>query len=128
MQEFPQAKEDVLLEMDYLRKRLRGLEEDLERLDADADEGWELLNPREERAPYDGVISFTGEVENVLAHGVDLSEGGVCFEVQQDLDFTLRMMLGDDDTRRKAKLAWAQRMGDGRTRFGFEFTDEEPAK
>ena len=125
MQDYPQAKEDLLLEMDYLRKRLQTLEEDLERIDADADEAWELLNPREERKPFDGVISFSGDFENVLAHGVDVSKGGVCFEVQRDVCFLLRMKTDEHDVQRRAALAWSQRMGDGRTRLGFEFVQDD---
>ncbi len=128
MQNIQKAKEHVLQQMDDLRKRLGQLEADLELLNEDADQGWDLLNPREKRPDYDGDLTLGGDFAEVEAHGVDLSEGGVCFEVQEDLTFVLFLKVDDEDVERRASLAWSRRMADGRTRLGFKFVgDDQPA-
>jgi hypothetical protein len=124
MNDIPQLKDDLLLEIDYLRGRLRRLEEDLAKFDGDASAAWEELNPREERRPFEGTFTFSGDFDEVEARGVDLSSGGVCFEIGGDLPFSLQVRQGEEVIERSASLAWAQRLGDGKCRFGFEFTDD----
>ncbi|MFT5285435.1 MAG: hypothetical protein ACI8TQ_001600 [Planctomycetota bacterium] len=126
MQELPQLKDDLILEIDFLRERLAKLEKDLVRYDANNGKAWAEVNPREERKPFVGTFSFTGDFDEVEARGVDLSPGGVCFEIGGDLPFSLQMRQGAKIIERSGSLAWARRMAEGKCRFGFEFTDLAP--
>jgi len=126
MQDIPQLKDDLILEIDYLRSRLQKLEDDLIQFDEQASSGWDELNPRQERKPFEGTFTFAGNFEEVEARGVDLSEGGVCFEIGGDLPFALQVRYGARIVERIGSLAWAQRLGNGKCRFGFEFLDKAP--
>ena len=126
MQDIPQLRDDLLLEIEYLRGRLAKLETDLTEFDENASTGWNELNPRQKRKPFEGAFSFSGDFDEVEARGVDLSDGGVCFEIGGDLPFSVQVRCGDRVVERSGSLAWAQRMGNGKCRFGFEFTDLAP--
>lgn len=113
-------KDEIELEMGYLRKRLDGLREELAEIDGATEELWRELNPREERESFDAEVEIAGIAESLEAHGIDRSDSGACVEFAGDL--RLRLSFGEEAGGvRLGRLAWARRMGDGRTRIGVEF-------
>ena len=80
---------------------------------------------RAERQPLQAQIEFIGDFDIVEAQGVNLSSGGICFEVSESLAFEMRFEAGDGQHRHRAHLAWMEALPDGGHRFGFKFVPDE---
>lgn len=83
------------------------------------------LDERPHREPLDADIEFIGDFDVVSARGIDVSPGGVCFEVDESLAFEMRYTANGEVQTHRAHLAWLQRLPQGGYRFGFEFVDVE---
>lgn len=84
-------------------------------------------HPRQPRREIGAEIEFIADFDLVLAEGVDLSEGGICFEVDRDLPFEMRFELDGNRYEKRANLVWVRRQSDGRYRLGFQFIPPEPS-
>ncbi len=78
-------------------------------------------NPRQSRREIQADIEFIADFDLVRAGGIDLSEGGICFEVDRHLPFEMRFELEGRRHEKRANLVWVRRIGDGRCRLGFRF-------
>ena len=76
---------------------------------------------REDRRRMDAQIEFIADFDIVQAKGIDLSEGGICFEVREELPFEMRFEIGEKEYRKRARLVWLERLQEGGYRLGFEF-------
>lgn len=74
------------------------------------------------REPLQVPISFIADFDILDAAGVDLSEGGICFETDAPLTFHLRFEHEGQTVDRHARLAWVSRT-DGGNRLGLRFVD-----
>lgn len=119
------TREELLSDLESLRKRLANLE--IELTDGQTDLG-PILNPSDrvvERESFQGEIEFEVEAERHPARGVNSSPGGVCFKCDMPMIFRLRIHLEDGSIQeRRAQLVWANRDLDLANRLGFEFLDE----
>ena len=77
--------------------------------------------PRPTRKAIESHIEFIGDFDIVSASGVDLSEGGICFDVTECLPFEMRFEMDGVNHHHRAKLVWMRRLTEGGYRFGFEF-------
>lgn len=66
-------------------------------------------------------IEFIGDFDIVRARGVNLSGGGICFEISECLPFEMRFEANGEKHTHRARLVWLKRLEDGACRFGFEF-------
>jgi hypothetical protein len=82
-------------------------------------------SPRQPRREIQADIEFIADFDLVRAEGIDLSEGGICFEVGRDLPFEMRFELEGRRRENRANLVWVRRIGDGRYRLGFQFVPPE---
>lgn len=76
---------------------------------------------RSKREVLEAVIEFIGDFDIVKASGIDVSDGGICFEVEESLAFEMRFTAYGEVQSHRAHLAWLQRLREGGYRLGFEF-------
>ena len=81
---------------------------------------------RAQRRELDAEIEFIGDFDLVSARGVDISEGGICFEVGEGFPFEMQFQWDGEEHRHRARLVWMKRLEDGSYRCGFEFVSPEP--
>ncbi len=82
-----------------------------------------------ERAEMDTHIEFIADFDLIEAKTINLSEGGICFEVAAPLPFEMRFEAGGRTHEHRAHLIWMMRLPQGGCRFGCQFTPrEEEAK
>lgn len=95
-------------------------------LESSAPEGGGGSSGRQSRRTLRTVLEFVGDFDVVQATGVDLSEGGICFELDQALGFELRFEVGGAVHQRRACLVWAKPLDGGGCRCGFRFLGPAP--
>ncbi len=83
--------------------------------------------PRASRDQLQTEIQFIGDFGLVKARGIDLSDGGICFEVDEDIPFDMEFKLDGEIHRYRARLVWMRRQVEGSSRFGFEFLEAPPS-
>jgi hypothetical protein len=76
---------------------------------------------RSPRVELGADIEFIGDFDIVNATGIDISDGGLCFELSAPLPFDMRFEHKEEDHSYRANLAWMRQLPDGKYRFGFEF-------
>jgi len=76
---------------------------------------------RQARYPLDADIEFIGDFDVVRAKGVNISEGGICFEVHQELPFEMRFDVNGRQEYRRAHCVWMRRLPSGGYHFGLRF-------
>jgi len=81
--------------------------------------------PRQKRKPLPTSIEFIGDFDLVEAHGVNISEGGICFEVQGGLPFEMRFQHQGKTYQKRGQIAWVKKRQDGSYQFGFMFVPPE---
>lgn len=86
--------------------------------------GQEEIVIRPERIPLDGDIEFIGDFDILKAKGINISEGGVAFEVENGLPFEMRFQVDDETKTYRAELVWMKRLPHGGYRMGLKFVGE----
>ena len=75
---------------------------------------------RSERSSLEAQIEFIGDFDIVEASGVDMSDGGICFDMSGALRFDMKVTTSDWEQIQRANLAWMKRLESG-YRFCFEY-------
>lgn len=70
-------------------------------------------------------VEFIGDFDVVEAESVNVSDQGICFEMQENLPFEMRFELNGELHQHRAHLVWMKRLEDGKTRCGFQFVETE---
>ena len=104
-----------------LRQRVAQLEG--ERAPVSQQSGADLT--RLDRAQFDADIEFIGDFDVVQAKGVNISQGGICFEINGPLAFDMRLDLQGAGGIRRANLLWMKSRRDNRYQLGFEFVSPD---
>lgn len=85
----------------------------------------EKIAQRPKREPFHAGIECIGDFDILNAEGIDLSEGGICFELAGALPFEMRFETGENDEKEteehRAHLVWIRELDEGRFRLGFRF-------
>jgi hypothetical protein len=68
-------------------------------------------------------IESIADFDLIRAHGVNLSETGIAFEVDQPPAFEMRFKMEGRVRTHGAQLMWMKRQPEGNYRFGFRFYD-----
>jgi hypothetical protein len=113
------TKEQLIEELQALRRRVERLEETPPGSAADR-------TARPVRRELKADIEFIGDFDVVGATGLDVSEGGICFEVRQSLPFEMRFELEGQKQQHRAHLVWARPLPAGGYRLGFRFVPPKP--
>ena len=72
-------------------------------------------------------IHFIGDFGLIEASGIDLSDGGICFETGEDIPFDMEFEYEGKVHQHRAHMVWMRRLEDGRCRFGFQFHSDSPS-
>ena len=122
MQDSQKTKAQFIKELAELRDRLAALTDENAADTADAGDA-----TRPERSQLQTSIQFIGDFGLVEAKGLDLSEGGIGFEIEQDIPFDMEFEIDGELHQHRARMVWMQRLADGRSRFGFQFITAPPS-
>ncbi len=79
---------------------------------------------RPERLPLDADVEFIGDFDVLQAKGINISEGGIAFEVEGGLPFEMRFNSGEENTEYRAELVWMKRLPSGGYRMGLKFVGQ----
>ena len=109
----PKTKKELLAEIKALHQRLAAAEK------AAADEG----DQRTQRERLQTSIEFIADFDVLAAEGINLSPGGICFELREPLPFEMRFTLTGRTRQHRAYLAWMKLLPEGGCRCGFKFVD-----
>lgn len=82
---------------------------------------------RSERNELSTSIHFIGDFGLIEASGIDLSEGGICFETDEDIPFDMEFEYKGTVHQQRAHMVWMRRLEHGRCRFGFQFHSDSPS-
>jgi hypothetical protein len=114
-------------ETESLSRRVEALERENQMLRQALEESDASSNQRREpRQVVSADIEFIANFDVLEATAINLSEGGICFEVDREITFDMQFEIDDQSYNRRARLAWMQRLPDGRYRFGFSFIPQDP--
>ena len=122
MQDSQKTKAQLIEELAECRDRLAALTDETA---ADAAAAADATRP--ERSQLQTSIQFIGDFGLVEAKGLDLSEGGIGFELEQDIPFDMEFEIDGELHQHRARMVWMQRLADGRSRFGFQFITAPPS-
>ncbi|MGY8825012.1 MAG: PilZ domain-containing protein [Candidatus Latescibacterota bacterium] len=111
-------RDKLINELNELRQRVSSLEQQL------ADD---RKPQRDERNEFSTAIQFIGDFGLVKAKGLDLSDGGVGFEVEEDIPFDMEFEYKGQTHQHRANLVWMRRLPNGCSRFGFQFLEASPS-
>ena len=82
-------------------------------------------NHRAARAPLATAIEYICDFDIAGATGVNLSESGICFDVDESLVFEMQFVLDGERHSHRAELVRMEMLPDGRYRFGLKFAPEQ---
>ena len=119
MQDHEKSKEQLIDELQDLRARLADLEPAGPSEKEAQSSGTE--QSRYPRNDIEAPIVFIGGFNLIYAQGLNLSQGGVCFEISEHLPFEMEFDLGGEVHKHAANLIWMNRLPTGRSRLGLEF-------
>ena len=115
---------DPLAEISRLTTELAAMRQrvaQLEREQAPPEQQPEANFSRPYRAEFDADIEFIGDFDIVQARGINISNGGICFEILEPLSFDMRFDCQGEERIRSANLAWMKSDTDNKYQLGFEF-------
>ena len=84
-----------------------------------------VRNARALRESMETEIEFIGDFDLLVARGINISEGGICFETQEAFPFEMKFEWKGKTCRRRGRLVWVERTERGGYRLGFEFVPSE---
>ncbi len=125
MEESRKTKIQLLDEIERLRRRVAELEAASPSASSPKGVAISGSSSRSPRIQMEAVIEFIGDFDVVQARGVNLSEGGICFEVVGPLPFEMKFDMQGREMRQRAHLLWMKRLSDEKFRYGFRFVPLE---
>jgi len=123
MQDIKKTKDQLVKEMESLRRKISALEKKV----LGSGESIVRTPPkqRNHREELEADIEFIGDFDIVKAKGINISPGGLCLHLTEDLPFEFQFMNKGKLERCRAHLVWLKQLPDGTYRFGFKFTNDE---
>lgn len=118
------TREQLIEEVAALRKQVADLRDEVAALGV-TKKAVEPQAPRTPRSALLAPITFIGNFSLVQAQGIDLSEGGVCFEVAEDLPFEMEFEIDGEVHQHQGILVWMKKLESGGSRWGFKFVPAE---
>ncbi len=112
----------LLRENERLHQRIKALEERVRSMETAREHQDDDRMFRPPRRPMKANIEFIADFDVIEARGIDLSEGGVSFEVDEDLPFEMQFELNGRYYKNRAHLVWMKRLTSGGYRFGLMFS------
>ena len=66
-----------------------------------------------------------GDFNLIQARDVNLSEDGICFEINYDIPFEMEFEFQEKLQQQRAHLIWMKQLENGRNQFGFKFVPSD---
>lgn len=121
MKDYKKTKAQLIDELNVLRQQVAELDTKTDILEKKAEsisKKWIARSPRVELYVD---IEFIGDFDIVQAKGINLSEGGICFEMAEALPFEMQFAVEGKMQKHRAHLIWMKRIPEGGFRFGLKF-------
>ena len=125
MKDYQKTKAQLIDELETLRRRVTELESKTDVSATKAENNSKQWIARSPRVELYVDIEFMGDFDIVQAKGINLSEGGICFEIAEALPFEIQFALEGKIRKHRAHLIWMKRMPEGGYRFGLKFVRPE---
>lgn len=120
MQDLEKTKAELIEELKLLRQKV-------ENQDSEGNNNTsQRVQRRQERFPFKTRIEFIGDFDIVEAQGVNISEGGMCFQISSELPFELRYEKDELVQQKRAILVWVRKSDNKGYLLGLRFTNPEP--
>jgi len=117
----------LIEEVAALRREISLLRSGIERLKAEQSGIPTPLKPRSPRKRVQGDIEFIADFDVIEASAIDLSEGGICFEIEdEEMPYEMRFTVDGRERKKRAQLVWVERRDEGGYRLGLEFVPPKP--
>ncbi|OQY58945.1 MAG: hypothetical protein B6245_09295 [Desulfobacteraceae bacterium 4572_88] len=126
MKDYQKTKAQLIEELEATRRQLTKLESELAKKEGLSENQDKTVASRPIRKEIHAAIEFIADFDIIEAKGINLSEGGICFELDEDLPFEMQFTLDGTRHRHRAHLIWVKRLPNGGYRFGLEFVQPEP--
>ncbi len=126
MDDHRKSKEQLIEELQQLRSQINqaeGKKPLLEAVDKKSSNKWII---RQTRDTLNADVEFIGDFDIMDAKGVNISEGGISFEMRTELPFEMQFEREGTMERHRAHLMWVRRLPKGGFRFGLKFVADEP--
>lgn len=116
------TKAELLEEIDALREQVRVLEKKTRGPKKGAEEVKGMAPTRSNRKPIRTHVEFIADFDVIEATGINISEGGICFAIEEDLPFEMRFEMDGQVHQHRGHLVWVRRDPDAGYQFGLMFT------
>ncbi len=121
MHDEEKTKNELIEELNLLRRKKNNCSENRQQ-----QVPCQQAQKRQQRVPIKTRIEFIGDFDIVEAHGVNISEGGICFKIDSDLPFELKYEQEGIVQQQRANLVWVRKSEARGYLLGLKFTDPEP--
>ena len=119
------TREQLIGELQDLRSRLAELEERIAEKEEKPPAPQPQHGSRSHRRELPTEIHVIGDFSLIQARGVNVSESGICFEVNYDIPFEMEFEQEGELHQHRAHLVWMRQLEDGRNQFGFQFVPSD---
>lgn len=109
-------------EIEDLKKKIVDLENKLTAL---SETNKKIFINRLPRVEMCADIEAIGDFDILKAKGIEISEGGISFEMEEDLPFELQFFLKDQLFKQRVHLVWLEKKQEGGYRCGFRFVEKD---
>ena len=123
MNDYKKTKAELVKELEAVRRVLAKVKSEPD--GPKSDKEWESQAVRQPRWELDAAIEFIADFDIIKAKGINISEGGICFELDDDLPFEMQFRHKECLHRQRACLIWVKRLSRGGYRFGLKFVPPE---
>ncbi|MFP4348946.1 MAG: PilZ domain-containing protein [Thermodesulfobacteriota bacterium] len=127
MKDTYKTKAQLITELDRARRQIGELRSELDALKSKKKTGSDRLESRPPRQEIRTHVEFIADFDVIEARGINISEGGICFELDEDLPFEMRFELDGKLHQHRANLVWVKRSSGGGYLFGLMFVRPQAA-
>jgi hypothetical protein len=126
MDDQDKSKAELIAELETMRGAVANLEARVQHLESLRPPSTTVfLGERERRKTLHSRVEFIADFDVLEAMGLNISEGGISFEMYEDLAFEMRFEFDGAVRHHRAHLVWVKRLSSGGYRFGLRFTEED---
>ena len=115
------SKAQLIKELDHMRLKSESLESRIAELFSILNKTTTTDAPRAPRVTFNSNIEFIGNFDILQAEGINLSNEGLCFELEEALPFEMRFDFENELQKKSAQLVWVKRTQSGKYRCGLKF-------
>ena len=119
------SKAQLVDEVNSLRSRVEELERKVREFEDYTTAPEDIQPQRSERRDLPTNIHVMGDFNLIQGRGINVSETGICFEINYDIPFEMEYELDGDRRQQRANLVWMRQLMDGRNQFGFNFVESD---